>query len=86
MLAYVNVGAVENWRYYWQADWQTDDPDWIGETYSDDYPDEFWARYWRPEWHDIIYQADDSFLSRILAQGFDGVFLDNIDAYEIFED
>ncbi len=86
VLAYLNVGAVENWRYYWQVDWQSDDPDWIGETYSDDYPDEFWARYWRPEWHDIIYRADDSFLNRILAQGFDGVFLDNIDAYEIFED
>ena len=85
-LAYLNVGSVENWRYYWQPGWRTDDPSWIGETYSDDYPDEFWARYWRQEWHDIIYRSDASYLRRVLDQGFDGVFLDNIDAYEIFED
>ncbi len=86
MLAYLNVGAAENWRYYWQSDWRTGSPTWLGETYSDDYPDEFWARYWREEWHDIIYGSNDSYLRRVLNQGFDGVFLDNIDAYEIFEE
>ncbi len=86
VLAYLNVGSVENWRYYWQDGWETGDPDWIGETYSEQFSDEFWARYWRPEWHEILYDSESSYLSTILDQGFDGVFLDNIDAYEVFEE
>ena len=86
VLAYLNVGSVENWRYYWQDGWETGDPDWIGETYSEQFSDEFWAKYWRPEWHEILYDSESSYLSTVLDQGFDGVFLDNIDAYEVFEE
>ena len=86
MLAYLNVGSVENWRYYWQDGWETGDPDWIGETYSEQFSDEFWAKYWRPEWHEILYDSESSYLRTVLDQGFDGVFLDNIDAYEVFEE
>ena len=85
-LAYLNVGAVETWRYYWQTGWGTGNPSWIGATYSEKYSDEFWAHYWRAEWHDIIYKSGNSYLKLVMDQGFDGVFLDNIDAYEIFED
>ncbi len=85
-LAYLNVGAVETWRYYWQTGWRTGNPSWIGATYSKKYSDEFWAHYWRAECHDIIYKSSSSYLKIVMDQGFDGVFLDNIDAYEIFED
>ena len=41
--------------------------------------------YWQPEWKDIIYGNDDSYLKKILDAGFDGVYLDIIDAYERYE-
>ncbi len=84
VVAYINVGAAENWRYYWQPAWDQARPEWIDRLYSDDYPDEYWVRYWRPEWHDIIYAGSQSYLSVVLAAGFDGVFLDNVDAYWTF--
>jgi len=43
------------------------------------------VRYWEPEWQDIIYGNDSSYLKKILDAGFDGVYLDIIDAFEYFE-
>jgi len=40
---------------------------------------------WDPEWQTIIYGNRDSYLVKILAAGFDGVYLDLIDAFEYFE-
>lgn len=84
MISYINVGAAENWRYYWQPAWDQTRPEWIGRLYSEAYADEYWVRYWRPQWHDIIYTGSQSHLSLVPAAGFDGVFLDNVDAYWIF--
>ena len=43
------------------------------------------VRYWDPDWQAIIYGNHDSYLAKILSAGFDGVYLDLIDAYEHFE-
>ena len=57
------------------------------------FPDNFKVRYWYPVWQEIVvsnpggnpYIGDaDSYLDRIVDQGFDGVYLDIIDAYEYF--
>ncbi len=57
------------------------------------FPDNFKVRYWDPVWQEIIvtnpggnpYIGDqDSYLDRIVDLGFDGVYLDIIDAYEYF--
>jgi cysteinyl-tRNA synthetase len=39
------------------------------------------VRFWFPGWQDIIMYNEDSYLSRIIAAGFDGVYLDRVDAY-----
>jgi cysteinyl-tRNA synthetase len=39
------------------------------------------VRFWYPGWQDIIVYNEDSYLSRIIAAGFDGVYLDRVDAY-----
>ena len=36
-------------------------------------------------WQAVIFGDNDAYLNRILAAGFDGVYLDIIDAYEYFE-
>ena len=42
----------------------------------------FLVAYWKPEWHSIIYGDHNSYVERILAAGFDGVYLDKIDSHE----
>jgi cysteinyl-tRNA synthetase len=57
------------------------------------FPDNFKVRYWDPTWQEIVVSNPggnpyigeaDSYLDRIVDQGFDGVYLDIIDAYEYF--
>ncbi|MGQ9708740.1 MAG: hypothetical protein ACUVUR_07715 [bacterium] len=42
-------------------------------------------RYWEKGWQSIIYGNDSSYLKKILDAGFDGVYLDVVDAFEYFE-
>jgi cysteinyl-tRNA synthetase len=41
--------------------------------------------YWDPDWQAIILGGENAYLDKILAAGFDGVYLDIIDAFEYFE-
>ncbi len=81
VLAYLSIGEAETYRYYWKDAWKREKPAWL----DDENPD--WAgnikvRYWDPEWQDIIYGSHDAYLDRIMGAGFDGVYLDLIDAFE----
>lgn len=44
------------------------------------------VRYWEEDWQSVIYGSDGSYLRKILNAGFDGVYLDIIDAFEYFEE
>lgn len=79
-IAYMNVGAAEKFRFYWQKDWKLGNPTWLKKKY-DGYNDEIWVEFWEKEWKDIILYKPDSYINRILAAGFDGVYLDNVEAY-----
>jgi cysteinyl-tRNA synthetase len=55
-------------------------PVWLGrenETWSGN----FLVRYWEKGWQDIIFGSKDSYLARIVAAGFDGVYLDRVDVF-----
>lgn len=85
VLCYMSIGQSETYRWYWDPNWEANPPDWL------DVPDEVWAgdrwvRYWDPGWQDIIYGHSDSYLDQILALGFDGVYLDRVDAYWYYQD
>ena len=80
IISYVNIGAAENWRYYWDRNWQLNDPTWIKKKYVG-YEDEFYVEFWHEDWKKIIYGNDGSYLKKILGAGFDGAFLDNVEAY-----
>jgi len=84
VLARMDVGTAANYRYYWQANWQSGSPRWITAPYPTD-PDRFFVEYWRPEWHKVIYGDDKSFTYGLIAQGFDGVVIEGVEAYRYFE-
>ena len=77
VLAYFSIGEAESYRYYWQRSWRPGQPSWLLHP-NPDYLDNYLVQYWHPAWQDIIY----SYLDEIVAQGFDGVYLDRVDAYE----
>lgn len=80
VIAYMSIGSAENYRYYWQDKWRLHKPNWLKKKY-DGYKDEIWVEYWNQEWKDIIYGNDESYLKKILDANFDGVYLDNVEAY-----
>lgn len=80
VIAYMNIGAAERYRYYWKSNWRLGNPVWIRKPYPG-YPDEYYVAYWYPEWKSILFGNPNAYLDRILAAGFDGVFLDNVEAY-----
>ena len=85
VLAYCSIGEAENYRYYWQDEWNVDPPDWLDEE-NPDWPGNFLVKYWEQEWQDIIFGNEDSYMKKILDAGFSGVYLDIIDSFEYFED
>jgi len=81
VISYISIGSAENYRYYWKSGWKIGSPSWIKKRYSARYPDEFWVEFWHPEWKDIILYKSDSYIRRIINAGFDGAYLDNVEAY-----
>ena len=84
MIAYLSIGEAEDYRYYWQPEWKENPPAWLLDE-NPNWPGNHKVYYWDPEWQAIIYGNHSSYLAKILAAGFDGVYLDLIDAYETFE-
>ena len=85
VISYMSIGEAENYRYYWNDNWLTNPPEWLKEE-NPDWEGNYKVAYWEKEWQDIIYGNDNSYLKKIVDAGFDGVYLDIIDAFEYFED
>ena len=85
VLCYVSIGQATNLAHYWQPEWSKEPPTWLDET-DGVWAGDYWVRYWDPDWQAIIYGSPDSYLDRVLALGFDGVYMDRVDAYEYYEE
>jgi cysteinyl-tRNA synthetase, unknown class len=88
VIAYLSIGEAEDYRPYWQREWDAnkdgrpdmnapafllaENPDWHGN---------YRVKYWRAEWQKLMLATVD----RIMAQGFDGLYLDIVDGFEPFE-
>ena len=81
VLAYMSIGEAEDYRFYWQAGWTVGDPAWLDEE-NPDWEGNYKVRYWDIGWQAIILGYTD----RLLDAGFDGAYLDIIDAYEYYAD
>jgi cysteinyl-tRNA synthetase len=84
LICYFSIGEAEDYRYYWQAGWNSAPPSWM-HSENPDWPGNYKVRYWDPEWQQLLFGGESSYLDRILSAGFDGVYLDIVDAFEYFE-
>ncbi|MCF6183300.1 MAG: endo alpha-1,4 polygalactosaminidase [Bacteroidales bacterium] len=85
VICYMSIGEAEDYRYYWQSEWDKDKPEWLDKE-NPNWKGNYKVWYWEKEWQDIIFGNDNSYLKKILDAGFDGVYLDIIDAFEYYED
>lgn len=85
VVCYMSIGEAEDYRYYWKSNWHSDPPSWLGGE-NPDWEGNYKVNYWDKEWQQIIYGNDSSYAKMILNAGFDGVYLDLIDAFEYYEE
>jgi len=91
VIAYMSVGEAEDYRYYWQEEWKANKPPFL-EKANPDWKGNYKVYYWHPQWHTIVYGAGvpqnfgDSYLGKIIHAGFDGVYMDVLDAAMYFEE
>jgi len=81
VLSYLSIGEAEDYRFYWQSGWRPGNPAWLDEE-NPDWAGNYKVHYWDPTWQAIIY----GYLDRIVAAGFDGAYLDLVDAYAYYEE
>ena len=84
VICYMSIGEAEDYRYYWNSGWKTRKPAWLAEE-NPHWKGNYIVKYWDPDWQKIITGNDGSYQKKILDAGFDGVYLDIIDAFEYFE-
>jgi cysteinyl-tRNA synthetase len=77
VLAYLSIGEAEDYRFYWKRKWTEAMPFFMGPE-NPHWPGNYLVRYWTSSWWN---KALRPYLDRILAAGFDGVYLDLVDAY-----
>lgn len=80
VMAYIDIGQAESYRSYWHDDWQVGEPDWITGEDPDGWVENYPVAYWRDEWQSI-WLDHDGLIAQIVTSGFDGVYLDWIEAY-----
>jgi len=80
VIAYLSIGEAEDYRAYWQREWKTNPPAFLlGE--NPEWKGNYRVKYWQAAWQQIILADVD----KIMAAGFDGVYLDIVDGFETFE-
>jgi cysteinyl-tRNA synthetase len=102
LIAYIDIGQAEDWRWYWT--WSADYDD-CNDPFPNDWPDyiiacdpDGWAgnypvAYWEEEWKDIViygvnqdsspYGDYTSIIDEVIKDGFDGIYLDWVEAFEM---
>ena len=84
VICYMSIGEAEDYRYYWGLGWEQDGPSWLGRE-NPEWEGNYQVEYWDKGWKQILYKSENSYLSKVLKAGFDGVFLGQVGAYEYFE-
>jgi cysteinyl-tRNA synthetase len=87
LLAYIDIGQAEEWRTYWEDDWiaptETHQgyPDFLVTIDPDGWEGNYPVAYWDTTWQNI-WLSDDGLIKKIANFGFDGVYLDWVEAYD----
>ncbi len=81
VICYVSIGEAESYRSYWQKDWKRNKPKWLlGE--NPEWKENYAVCFWEPEWQQLFCGSPDAYMDKIMAQGFDGIYLDKCDVTE----
>jgi len=80
LLSYISIGEAEDYRSYFNQTWHQNPPEWLGDE-NPDWEGNYKVHFWDEHWQSIVFE----YLDKIIAQGFDGVYLDIIDAYEYYQ-
>ena len=81
LIAYLSIGEAENYRNYWQEDWKPGNPVFLDKE-NPNWKGNFKVKYWYSDWQKIVFDS----LFKIIDKGYDGVYLDIVDAYDYFDD
>ena len=73
VLSYMSIGEAEDYRWYWPHRSSA----WLGGENSK-WRGNYGVRFWHADWQQIIFEYTD----KIVAAGFDGVYLDKVDQFE----
>ena len=86
VLAYLSIGEAERYRYYWKPEWDSSEtrPVWLGAE-NPRWPGDYQVKFADPDWQAVIFGTPQSYLERIISAGFDGVYLDRVDAFQDVE-
>jgi cysteinyl-tRNA synthetase len=84
VIAYLSIGEAEDYRYYWKPVWKTNPPSWL-KAEDPNWEGNYVVAYWEKDWQNIIFGNSNAYLDKIIKDGFDGAYLDIIDAFEYFE-
>lgn len=77
LVGYLSIGEAEDYRWYWQDAWRPGSPSWLLEE-NEDWDGNHRVEFWNPAWQRIVLTS----LDRLVDLGYDGVYLDIVDAYE----
>ena len=85
----MSIGEAETYRWYWKKSWDANldgvpdagAPKWLGRA-NPQWLDNYKVKYWYKSWQRNILGTRHSYLDKVMADGYDGVYLDIIDAYE----
>jgi len=87
LLAYVDIGQAEDYRDYWQDDWSAPvgnrrgNPDFLITIDPDGWSGNFPVAYWNDDWQSL-WLGTDGIVADLARFGFDGIFLDWVEAYD----
>ncbi len=87
VIAYVDIGEAEQFRTYWNKNWRR--PTWISRGKPafllapdpDGWQGDVCVAFWNPQW-EALWLGKDGLIKKIMEFGFDGVYLDWVEAYD----
>lgn len=88
VLAYVDIGQAEKWRRYFKENWRPPAlllparPDFMVGSDPDGWSGNYPVAFWDGRWKEIMVFGVGSVLNEILDLGFDGIYMDWVEAYD----
>ncbi|MGL1919900.1 MAG: endo alpha-1,4 polygalactosaminidase [Hyphomicrobiales bacterium] len=87
VIAYIDIGQAEDYRTYWQDDWVAPkdglrgSPGFLVAADPNGWEGNYPVAYWDAEWQSL-WLGPDGIVADLARLGYDGVFLDWIEAYD----